>query len=169
MLLHHVRHISTSVCLTHLGGDLEGNRPCLYQDSDGYGTMCLVLGGSRSNISTSSRSRLSARKKDPDPAEHGKRFFNILASLVAFGGHLRPLQGQFSSGRLNRLCRRVTALDIAAAVIPISLWTISNCGTSPMVPAQIRATNDHLRFLAITAKTRQCYMKRQWRLSFNFL
>ena len=30
-----------------------------------------------------------------------------------------------SSLRLDRLCRRITALSIAASVYPISLWTIS--------------------------------------------
>ncbi|CAE7767553.1 mmpL11, partial [Symbiodinium pilosum] len=62
------------------------------------------------------------RRRTGDPSEHGKRFFNILDSLVSF---YVLFKGRSSSGRLNRLCRRVTAVNIAAAVLPISLWTIS--------------------------------------------
>ena len=61
------------------------------------------------------------KRRTQDPGEHGERFFN-----TGLPGSFYVLsKGRSSSGRLNRLCRRVTAVNIATALLPISLWTIS--------------------------------------------
>ena len=62
------------------------------------------------------------RRRARDPKEHGRRFFCIVDSPVTF---YVLAKGRSSSKRLNRVCRRVTAVSLASGIIPMTLWTIS--------------------------------------------
>ena len=62
------------------------------------------------------------RRRSRDQTQHNHRFFCIVDSLVTF---YVLGKGRSSSKRLNRICRRVTALTLASGLIPVSLWTIS--------------------------------------------
>ncbi|CAE7290874.1 unnamed protein product [Symbiodinium sp. CCMP2592] len=63
-----------------------------------------------------------AQKTVQGPGATWKRFFCIVDSLVTF---YVLGKGRSSSKRLNRICRRITAISLATGLIPITLWTIS--------------------------------------------
>ena len=62
------------------------------------------------------------RRLARDHREHDRRFFCIVDSLVTF---YVLAKGRSSFKRLNRVCRRVTAVSLASGIIPMTLWTIS--------------------------------------------
>ena len=99
------------------------------------------------------------RRRSRDQSQHNHRFFCIVDSLVTFYVFGK---GRSSSKRLNRICRRVTALTLASGLIPVSLWTISKWNFSD------GSRPDHLRFLGITAKTRRSMNKQSRHFSFIF-
>ena len=106
--------------------NVEASRPCLYPAFRRLRRDVLSYKWSqeqRINISevTAFLVELRRRTRTPLSMESGSStsWIPLLPSNYVLS------KGRSSSGRLNRLCRRVTVLDIAAAVIPISFWTIS--------------------------------------------
>ena len=115
-LLRFVHHTGTSVRLTHRGSEIEGNKPapypafrCLWKDVLSY----RWKRPQRINVLELSPFLAKLRCRTRNPAEHGHRFFCVLDSLVVF---YVLSKGSSSSPRLNRLCRRIAALDIASFV-----------------------------------------------------
>ena len=62
-----------------------------------------------------------------DPKVHGRRFFCSIDSLVTF---FLLAMCRSSSRRLNRVCRRLTAVRLASGIIPMPLWMFSKCNYS---------------------------------------
>ena len=60
------------------------------------------------------------RLRQPDMV--GKRFFNVVDSMVIY---FAMSKGRSGSRRLNRTLRRIMALSICSQTIPVNLWTIS--------------------------------------------
>ncbi|CAE7227476.1 unnamed protein product [Symbiodinium sp. CCMP2592] len=82
------------------------------------------------------------RRRTRDLTQHNHRFFCIVDSLVTF---YVLGKGRSSSKRLNRICRRVTALTLASGVLPISLWTISKWNFSDgALPRSMADLDDEL-------------------------
>ena len=79
-------------------------------------------GGAALNILELTAFLTELRRRARSPEEPGHRFFCIVDSLVNF--YILG-KGRSSSKRLNRVCRRVTAVTLASGVIPMTLWTIS--------------------------------------------
>ncbi|CAE6969390.1 unnamed protein product [Symbiodinium sp. CCMP2592] len=62
------------------------------------------------------------RRRARDPAEHGRRYFNVVDPLVCF---YVLGKGRSSSKRLNRVCRRIASVALASGMIPMTMRTIS--------------------------------------------
>lgn len=62
------------------------------------------------------------RRRLRDPANVGKRFLNVVDSLVTF---YAVTKGRSGSRKLNRPLRRMMALNVAGKSVVVSLWTLS--------------------------------------------
>lgn len=74
------------------------------------------------NILEASAILAEFRRRVRDPSMLGKRFFNVVDSMVMF---YAMAKGRSPSKRLNRVLRRVMAVSVFARTIPVTLWTLS--------------------------------------------
>ncbi|CAE7375548.1 unnamed protein product [Symbiodinium sp. CCMP2592] len=124
-LLRHTYHTGCDVRLTDRGNDVVGSRPGPYPAFRWLWRDVLSYKWKQPqhiNVLELTAFLAELRRRSRDQAQHGRRFFCIVDSLVTF---YVLGKGRSSSKRLNRICRRVTAISLATGLIPISLWTIS--------------------------------------------
>ena len=124
-LLRHAYHTGCDVRLTDRGQDVVGSRPGPYPAFRWHWKDVLSYKWKQPqliNVLELTAFLSELRRRSRDQTQHNRRFFCIVDSLVTF---YVLGKGRSSSKRLNRICRRVTALTLASGLIPVSLWTIS--------------------------------------------
>eukprot|EP00438_Fugacium_kawagutii_P014986 Skav210164 [mRNA] locus=scaffold5301:42844:43734:- [translate_table: standard] len=73
------------------------------------------------NILEASAILAEFRRRVRSPEMLGKRFFNIVDSMVMF---FAMAKGRSPSKRLNRILRRIMAVSVFTRTIPVTLWTL---------------------------------------------
>ena len=124
-LLRHTYHTGCDVRLTDRGQDVVGSRPGPCPAFRWHWKDVLSYKWKQPqhiNVLELTAFLSELRRRSRDQTQHNCRFFCIVDSLVTF---YVLGKGRSSSKRLNRICRRVTALTLASGLIPVSLWTIS--------------------------------------------
>ncbi|CAE7232215.1 unnamed protein product [Symbiodinium sp. CCMP2592] len=124
-LLRHSHHTGCDVRLTDRGGELYGHRPGPYPAFRWLWRDVLSYKWKEEqhiNILELTAFLTELRRRARNENELGKRFFNVVDSLVCF---YVLGKGRSSSKRLNRVSRRIAAVSLGGGLIPLTLWTIS--------------------------------------------
>ncbi len=125
-LMRHVGLRGTDVRITVGGDDLERREALVpYPAFRWYWKTILSYQWAETqhiNVLEATAVLAELRRRVRDPTMLGKRFINIIDSMVVY---FALTKGRSGSKRLNRTLRRIMAISLASRTTPVSLWTLS--------------------------------------------
>ena len=126
LMMRHVGLRGTDVRITVGGEDLEQREALVpYPAFRWFWKTMLAYKWTESqhiNVLEATAVLAELRRRVRDPTMLGKRFINIIDSMVVY---FALTKGRSGSKRLNRTLRKIMAISLAARTTPVSLWTLS--------------------------------------------